>query len=750
MFLVAHGHWSLAATTPHRSSHLLAKRHVHIRSNEGIPAPIKSTLKGMEFCTSCKTLEIRLASFLSRPGTDNNPRLNDPVVSLGRLNLIRYRYKSCPLCRLVFAVFQSGPLEHIAKISNLANVAVFAKWINALGPSTAERLRSPSTYILLWAECASIPSGRYKVVIRAVSTLLPNQPHFGRISPVQTSFLDYTQIRSWLQHCEGNHGVCASTAGAKPTKHFFVIDVRNMCIVEPQEPCRYVALSYVWGGVSQYMLTEDNLDELQTKGGIQEKHLVPTIRDAIIFTEKLGERYLWVDVLCIIQDSKMIRQQTLQDMGNIYAHSLLTVIAGSCSSANDHLPGVSKERCWTQWFQKVSAGLTLSAHFDFKDILEHTKYGERAWTFQEYQLANRLLVFAANNQVYFSCKEVVFSEEVVTGTTLESDAAMLQGAELIKIRPDQRLLWSRYREAVETYTARQLSNEGDAIDAFSGLLHTLHNGKCIEGIPKPIFEVAFLWQARERIYRRKEFPSWTWAGWKGRVHWLGVEAGKDLEEEGVSETEAIAARAKASTWIVWHSSSVKNCRTPAFKIDGPPVLLGTAPDSALQEKRFPGLPRNVAPTPTLMPDRLTTSNKMSQDLRYLQFWTVSMRFRIELETTAVLRYTSLEAENTGNGLRRFILHKTAGRQCGWVLLDERWIEKVVSGSVGLQEFILLSEASRDTPGDASEEREQHNRREYNAMMIIWQGELAERAGLGQVTTNASMVGEMEWKEILLG
>jgi len=357
-------------------------------------------------------------------------------------------------------------------------------------------------------------------------------------------------------------------------------------------------------------------------------------------------------------------------------------------------------------------------------------------------------VFAANGQVYFSCKEAVFSEEVIAGTALESDAAMLQGAEVIKIRPDRNRLWSKYRQAVESYTARQLTDEGDAIDAFSGLLHTLHGGRCIEGIPKPIFDLALLWQPRTQIHRRKEFPSWSWAGWKGRVHWLDAKFVESFRKESVSEAEAVEAWSKASTWIVWHSSSTENCRSSAFRVDGPPWLLGSLPDSALHKERFPGLPQGCTPTPALMPDRLKGTVVASHDLRYLQFWTISIRFDIALETTAVMRYTSLEAENTGNGLRRFILHDSNAHQHGWVLLDDRWIEVVVNESARSQEFILLSEAgNHGGPGDALGEPKQ---RQYNTMMITWKDGIAERAGLGRVEIDASMSREMEWKEILLG
>jgi hypothetical protein len=334
----------------------------------------------MDFCVSCTALDISLGSFITHPGTDDNHRLKDPIRSIGRLNEIRNRYKTCALCRLIFAVFRSGPFTRLTGITDLSNVAVFAKWINALGPSKAERLKSCSISILVWAEAPHVPSGLYKVIIRAVSDILPTQPFFGRLSPVAASLLDFGQIKSWLKGCEGSHIACAPTSSVKPTKHFFVIDTRFMCIIEPHDTCRYLALSYVWGAVDQYMLSEDNIEKLKKSFSIQPRHLTATIRDAIVLTKQLGERYLWVDTLCIIQDSKSVRQQTLRDMGSIYAQSLLTIVAGSCSSANDSLPGVTEQRIWIQWHQKVSNSLAISAHFDFKDLLERTTYQSRAWT----------------------------------------------------------------------------------------------------------------------------------------------------------------------------------------------------------------------------------------------------------------------------------------------------------------------------------------------------------------------------------
>lgn len=124
---------------------------------------------------------------------------------------------------------------------------------------------------------------------------------------------------------------------------------------------------------------------------------------------------------------------------------------------------------------------------------------------------------------------------------MEASAAMLQGAELVKIRPDRARLWTKYRKAVEPYTARVLSEECDAIDAFSGMLQTLYDGSSIEGIPKLLFDLALLWQGQGRLIGRKEFPSWSWAGWTVRVHWFDAEPWADSPAEHNSEAVAIMA-----------------------------------------------------------------------------------------------------------------------------------------------------------------------------------------------------------------
>jgi Heterokaryon incompatibility protein (HET) len=88
-----------------------------------------------------------------------------------------------------------------------------------------------------------------------------------------------------------------------------------MCIVPASSPCRYQALSYVWGRTPMLQLLASNLDALSKPGSLDIKSLPYTIQDAIIVTRKIGESHLWVDSLCIIQDDYENQREQIVRMG---------------------------------------------------------------------------------------------------------------------------------------------------------------------------------------------------------------------------------------------------------------------------------------------------------------------------------------------------------------------------------------------------------------------------------------------------
>jgi len=58
-----------------------------------------------------------------------------------------------------------------------------------------------------------------------------------------------------------------------------------------------------------------------------------TIRDAVIITRKLNIQYIWVDTLCILQDSALEWARESAKMDGIYSGA--TVVLAAATSKND-------------------------------------------------------------------------------------------------------------------------------------------------------------------------------------------------------------------------------------------------------------------------------------------------------------------------------------------------------------------------------------------------------------------------------
>ena len=116
-------------------------------------------------------------------------------------------------------------------------------------------------------------------------------------------------VKFWLQTCRRSHGRCTwnqSQARHRPTR---LIDVSKfstggvISIINTHVSTMncYLALSHCWGQTKTVMLTSQN--ERALYKGIQFAELPEAYKDAILITERLGYNYLWIDSLCIFQDS---------------------------------------------------------------------------------------------------------------------------------------------------------------------------------------------------------------------------------------------------------------------------------------------------------------------------------------------------------------------------------------------------------------------------------------------------------------
>jgi hypothetical protein len=102
----------------------------------------------------------------------------------------------------------------------------------------------------------------------------------------------------------------------------------------------YAALSYRWGNKPTFKrLLPASVKSFEE--GVLIEELALTFRDAIAFTQKLGLQYLWIDALCIIQDSSAEWHKEASQMDKVYGNSLINIAATSSTDAEG---GLFKER----------------------------------------------------------------------------------------------------------------------------------------------------------------------------------------------------------------------------------------------------------------------------------------------------------------------------------------------------------------------------------------------------------------------
>ena len=349
-------------------------------------------------------------------------------------------------------------------------------------------------------------------------------------------------IRAWVHQCETTHGKdcmpslqLSAEGNRDPT---FVVDVIQLCLVDTPSQCRYVSLSYVWGTAPVFTHLLKNTQDLRKTSSLRSLPIPVTIRDAITLVHAIGERYLWVDSLCITQDDWKMKGAEIMRMGSIYSRALFTIIAAGGDHANSGLPGVVQGT--REQVQKILkfADCELLTVIDVRKTpsgMDDTIWAQRAWTFQERFLSNRVLVFS-ESQVYWSCRAASHSEERALEDVLDIDRRHLSfpqryAAECLSLELLQPLEYrGLYYDLLFTYRQRRMTYETDVLNAFSGvseILGALQNDTFLWGLPESLFSYAMTWgftghSARNHVTVPFEsngskemisIPSWSWAAW---------------------------------------------------------------------------------------------------------------------------------------------------------------------------------------------------------------------------------------------
>jgi hypothetical protein len=334
------------------------------------------------------------------------------------------------------------------------------------------------------------------------------------------------------------------------TKSLNMNDLRNMYDSDAGRPYYHNegTTDVTWTRpTSPIRLTSTNKFALSKEHSLEAEsvHIPKTIKDAIEVVQAIGERYMWVDQLCVPQEGdEHVMHANIQRMGHVYNRALFTIVAGDSSHADEGLRGLHGH---------PSRGKQLVKD----DIIENTrmvlptrmelKYGaweERAWCLQEKLLSRRMLIFAGGFAVWH-CRGGTWREDV---NALDGDKSLISfpwlrltplphpshdispaGLQIAREDGSVRLMRlpsiHQYIDAVEDLGTRTIGKSCDILSAFNGLANVLCgpvflNSPFRNGLPCHFLDVALLWQSDEPMRRRQDDfnrkcpPSWTWAGWE--------------------------------------------------------------------------------------------------------------------------------------------------------------------------------------------------------------------------------------------
>ncbi|KAK0713527.1 heterokaryon incompatibility protein-domain-containing protein [Lasiosphaeria miniovina] len=283
----------------------------------------------------------------------------------------------------------------------------------------------------------------------------------------------------------------------------------------------YMALSHCWGTLAKIF------------------------KDAIEVTRRMGVRHLWIDALCIVQDSQDDWASESVKMGSIYEGSLLTIAA---SVAGHSLGGCFNDKSMPH--DHLTWGKT--------NTVQISPLNTRGWTYQERVLSPRTIHFAASQAVW-ECRELYRLEDLLASplprwynsfvkNTFRTKAATVLGDGR---DPDRDPVRFWYNELVSfEYSRREFTRPADCLIALAGLA-SIWNKQRLSGSDTYL---AGIWLSRlafglawERNYRdtywsssdsdgdddppstitaaaqqqqpRPRRPTWSWTSHDGHVSW---------------------------------------------------------------------------------------------------------------------------------------------------------------------------------------------------------------------------------------
>ncbi|KIJ63949.1 hypothetical protein HYDPIDRAFT_175721 [Hydnomerulius pinastri MD-312] len=353
-----------------------------------------------------------------------------------------------------------------------------------------------------------------------------------RIAKSLASEATFSLGREWLQQCSQKHHRCMEAAGAARTKvrPSRLIDVGSdgadpKVVIRQElndtEPV-YLTLSHCWGGADILRLLVENIDSLTVR--IPMSALPKTFQDVVRITRRLRYQYIWIDSLCILQNSISDWRSCSAIMGEIYSNSVCTIAALTARNSNegcffDHTRNplfFRPCRISDRWYLDANSNVGVDLREGLSPLPLHT----RAWVVQERILAPRTLYYGSTGLAW-ECAECSATERVPWGevSRFSPKASFFN----INLQSDAEI-YDFWTDIQISYTRCLLTRFDDRLVAISGVIkriEMLTGWTNVWGLWRERMLEDILWFVDEPM-RRPETdqylaPTWSWIGVEGRV-----------------------------------------------------------------------------------------------------------------------------------------------------------------------------------------------------------------------------------------
>ncbi|KAF4632839.1 hypothetical protein G7Y89_g5284 [Cudoniella acicularis] len=292
-----------------------------------------------------------------------------------------------------------------------------------------------------------------------------------------------------------------------------------------------------------YSILPRRVLDVQASEGIDFWSLYKTIQDAIKGTQKLGFRFLWVDALCIIQDSPEDTARETGGVGEIYKNATLTIAAGNSPNAQ---AGFLAEKPWVKPYKLLfllpngSMGKVIVLPYRNFPLCHHkirSPLSSRGWAFQGYILATRVLFFGCGD-IWWKCQRTTLEPLYSTHSWPPTDnlpnfdkhpelfgkgktepqvgpPKPLQISERTWHPSEKRVIWA---EIIKSYSCRELGDIRVHLPALAGVaarLAALWKDKHLAGLWESFLLQQLSWYKTrpDDLSPNQTYlaPSWSWA-----------------------------------------------------------------------------------------------------------------------------------------------------------------------------------------------------------------------------------------------